>query len=513
MVVVVSAPPRTGRYNRKNPRPSEAMHSPDGTHYRCAWIEDSITVHSDGNVSCGLDDPHGQRSFGNINTQSVAEIFANPEYRALQERLWRGRRCNDCGHFRAETAPDARIAARPALPSRLVIETTVTCNIRCPNLPCLANNDAQETTRDGDFLAPGAFNALIDQVAPGLRTVNFYNYGEPFMNRRAEDMLLYLREKCPAAFIVTSTNGIPLSKRSRAEQLVRAAPNRITFTIGGVRQESYERYHVRGQVAQALAGLRNVCEAKRAMGQTMPQVVWRYLCFHWNDTHGEIDEAIALAKEIGVDRFSLYLTNTPPRARSVRLSPGSPSFWKYSRYIHLDDEGELNHAYPCALPDQDGWFAPGSLPTLGRGRWTSSRARLRVAGRGGVLRLALGTNRSHSDGETCVVHTPWKQFRFEAPRLAWNEVEIPVPARFWQHDAFEVEIVADDPWYPAFEGSIKDLRCLGVFVRCDDTVAEPENCKLLPYMRDPMLRRYGAAEDADTNFLHVLPQVREGVGA
>ena len=483
------------RYNRKNPHPSRSMHHPDGARYRCAWIEDSITIHSDGNVSCGLDDPHGQRSYGNIYTQPVEEIFANPEYRALQERLWAGWRCLDCGHFRPEKREGVAINPRPKLPSRLVVETTVTCNIRCVNVPCFANNDASETTRNAKMLDLEKFKAAIDQVAPGLKTVNFYNYGEPFMHRQAEDMLAYMREKVPDAFIVTSTNGIPLIKQSRAEKLVAAQPSRVTFTIGGITQESYGRYHVAGRVEQALGGLKNVCDAKRASGQTDPQIVWRYLAFCWNDSDREIDSAIAMAKDWGVDRFSLYLTNTPPEGRSIRLSPGSPAYWKYRGFVHIDDEGELNHIYRSELPDGDGFYRIVEKHPLGRARWTSSRARLRLRRQGDVLRLSVATNRARcrETPDRCMVHTAWGIFEMPVKFMRWHTLSIPVPDRFAAHDAFEVELVANDPWYPAAEAGIaNDMRCLGVLLQVTDDHLKPARaCMALPVGLDPM--RWGEA--------------------
>ena len=156
------------------------MSAPDGCHYRCSWIERSITIHSDGNVTCGLDDPHGQRSFGNIHSQSLKEIFGNREYRNLQDQLWSGRHCLDCGHFRpAEETNDPSNEIRPDLPSELVLETTVKCNIRCPNPPCLANNDASVRTRDASRLSWDAFKRVADELEGNLRLVRFYNYGEP----------------------------------------------------------------------------------------------------------------------------------------------------------------------------------------------------------------------------------------------------------------------------------------------------------------------------------------------
>ncbi len=482
------------RYNRKNPRPSTSMHHPDGGSYRCRWIEDSITIHSDGNVSCGLDDPHGQRSYGNIYTQSVAEIFANPEYGALQHQLAKGWRCLECGHYRPRKNNNGP-PARPIVPTRLVVETTVTCNIRCVNVPCFANNDANETTRNSKMLDLEKFKAAIDQVAPGLKTVNFYNYGEPFMHRQAEDMLLYMREKAPDAFIVTSTNGIPLFNKSRAERVVAARPDRITFTIGGITQESYGRYHVRGRVDQALGGLKNVCDAKRAQQNKQTQIVWRYLAFHWNDSDREIDSAIAMAKEWGVDCFSLYLTNTPPEGRSIRLSPGSPGYWKYRGFVHVNDEGELNHIYRSELPDSDGLYRVVENHALGRIRWTSSRARLRIRREGDMLNVSVTTNRQkcRDRNDSCTLHTAWGRFDLPVQFKRWHHASIPVPRRFKAHDEFEVELVANDPWYPAEEaGAANDMRCLGVILEVGEKPAEAALSYLaLPVGLDPM--RWGEA--------------------
>ena len=74
-------------YNRKDTSPSALMHPGNGNSYRCPWIDDSITIHSDGNVSCGLDVSHGKRSFSNINAESIESIFVNPEYGRLRKKL------------------------------------------------------------------------------------------------------------------------------------------------------------------------------------------------------------------------------------------------------------------------------------------------------------------------------------------------------------------------------------------------------------------------------------------
>lgn len=108
-------------YNLKARDPSRLMQPSDGGRYRCVWLERSITLHSDGNVTCGLDDPYGLRSFGNVHRQSVAEIFANPEYAAMQQKLWEGHRCIDC-HLSQPAAEDA-----PRCPAGMGLHVAAFC--------------------------------------------------------------------------------------------------------------------------------------------------------------------------------------------------------------------------------------------------------------------------------------------------------------------------------------------------------------------------------------------------
>ncbi len=327
-------------FNQKNRNPSEVMWEPDGSHYRCSWIEGSITVHSDGNVTCGLDDPQSQRSFGNVHESPIEEIFGNPEYHRLQQKLWRGHRCHGCGLYRrveADDAPPAEVRAR--LPRELVVEATVKCNLRCPNTACIPNNDSLLKTRDIRSMDLETLRRVADQLSTSLETIHFYNYGEPFVNKRAEEMLLYLRRTCPGALIVTSTNGIPLANPARAEKVVLAEPDRIIFTISGITQDVYGIYHVAGKCEQALAGIRNVCESRRQLGRSRTETVVRYLVFRWNDRDEQIDGAIALSERYGVDRLSLFLTDEPKGAALLAILPREPELQQIQEVSPLRSPG------------------------------------------------------------------------------------------------------------------------------------------------------------------------------
>ncbi len=449
-------------YNLKARDPSRLMHPSDGGRYRCVWLERSITLHSDGNVTCGLDDPYGLRSFGNVHRQSVAEIFANPEYAAIQQKLWDGHRCIDC-HLSQPAAEDAP-PERPAGPTTLVVETTVRCNLRCPQPACIPNNDRETRTRDADFLTVEALRGVAEQTAGDLSHVFFYNYGDPFVHAGAEEMLGHLRRTSPAAHIVTSTNGIPLANPERATKLVATEGlDRIVFTISGVTQESYARYHVRGRLELALRGMLNVMRAKKALGLTRPLVHWRYIVFNWNDRVEEIDAAIRLAEEFGVDEFSLHLTHIPASGASRRFAPGSPHFMRYRRHI----ENCKGYTAESPVPDENGFYELEQT-AIGPARWSGWQARKRLAVRGRHARIALSTSRPGSRERVnhAFILTPWQKLKVPLLPDAWQEVELTIPEGL-HPDSIEVEIVTFEHWFPAEENGSTDLRCLGVLVRWD----------------------------------------------
>lgn len=458
--------PGADYFNRKSVVPSEMMTPPadDGARYRCSWLEGGITVHADGNATCGLDDPYSRRSFGNVNRQTVAEIWANPEYERMQRRLWEGWRCAECNLAQAADAvEDEPMPARAPLPTTLVAEATIRCNLRCPQIACIPNNHRNVRTRDSDFLDLDTFRRTVDEVAENLSHVFFFNYGDPFINVDADAMLTHLGQVAPQARGLTSTNGIPLSKMERARRVVAAgALDRIIFTIGGVTQESYERYHVGGQLDLALQGMANVVQAKRELGVEKPTVAWRYLTFNWNDSDEEIAKAVRMSEEIGVDEFRFHLTHVPLDGISSRFSKGAPNFMRYRPYV----ENAFGYTRHTSEPDADGFYHLEKLE-FGAARWTGWQARRRLPVRNGRATIEISTTRPGADRQDHVfILTPWQKLKVAFKPGRWSSVELTVPDRTLK--TLEVELVTFAHWFPAEECGSDDYRCLGVLVREDD---------------------------------------------
>jgi len=303
--------------------------------------------------------------------------------------------------------------------------------------------------------------------------VYFFNYGEPFVNAQAEEMLCYIKSVAPDAHVVTSTNGIPLAKPARAKRVAESGVDCMVFTIGGITQESYEKYHVLGRADLALRGMTNVLRARSELGAKLPYVNWRYLLFRWNDSEEEVEQAIAIAKEHGVDAFDLYLTHIPYDGCSYRFSPGSPLFAKYRPYIGHS----LGYTARVLLPDDDGFYAAEVIEPLGAARWMCWQARLSVESSGGWIHLSLGTLRpSASERPNHVfVVTPWRTLKLPVGSNTWNRYSIPIPEVLRDLGEISAVLVTDDYWFPAEEIGTQDLRCLGSLV----TQEEPWGAEIL----------------------------------
>ena len=191
------------------------------------------------------------------------------------------------------------------------------------------------------------FTRVVNETGPSLARIDFFNYGETFLHKRAVEMCEYIKQRFPQVYLYTSTNGLALSVE-RSRQLVHSGIDEVTFSVDGAFPDSYARYRQRGQLDVALRTLRAMTDEKRRAGRDLPFINWRYILFRWNDSSEEMDHARVLAEQIGVDRLSWEITDHPESAYSRRFTPGSPDHAAIRREIW--DDSNLGSAIPGATP-------------------------------------------------------------------------------------------------------------------------------------------------------------------
>jgi hypothetical protein len=432
------------------------------TRFTCSWPWDILVMLCDGRMVCGCSDPYGRRVLGDTRVSSVTDIWTGPVISGLRRDLNGGGSsfCGDCPlklPLKKDEAPPRRGLDVGPYPGRLYVECTAACNISCYQA-CCAPETGITRTREAGMLDFDLFTRVIDEAGPSLGRVDFFNYGEAFLHKRAVEMCGYIKAKFPHIYLYTSTNGLALKDES-ARRLVHTGIDEVTFSIDGSSQAAYERYRQRGKLDVALANLRSMVDEKRAHGLDVPVINWRYILFTWNDSDEEMNRARALAAEIGVDRLTWERTDHPEDGYSRRFVPGSPD---YERIRHeVWDTNNLGNAIPGAMPRAriDVGRVPG-LPLVGRaGRTLSVRPRVhnlstrpypktasygrRLVRLGAQLRDASGTmvNRDYARA--------WLPETLAGGQSASVPIEIPVPERRGRYQlTFDLVLEGVD-WFEA----------------------------------------------------------------
>lgn len=306
----------------------------------------------DGRLVCGCADPYGKRPLGDLRvTPSVSAVWTGEVASNLRRDIVSGgsKFCGDCPlklPLGKDEAPPQRPLDVGSLPSRLYIECTAACNISC-NQACCAPETGITRTRQAGMLDYDLFTRVVDEAGPSLGRIDFFNYGEAFLHKRALDMVEYIKSRHPQVYLYTSTNGLALTEDG-ARRLARSGIDEVTFSIDGATHDTYVQYRQRGDFAKAIRNLTALVDEKRRLGLDVPFVNWRYILFSHNDSDEEMELARKMAIEIGVDRLSWEITDHPENMFSRRFVPGTPAFERIQ--FEIWDKTGLGNAIPGATP-------------------------------------------------------------------------------------------------------------------------------------------------------------------
>jgi putative metalloenzyme radical SAM/SPASM domain maturase len=144
----------------------------------------------------------------------------------------------------------------PALlphPSKLFVETTTRCNLRCA---MCVKQTADHGMAEGD-LAPETF-AKLAPALPHLEALVLSGVGEPLLHPELETFIRTAKDAMPAeGWVGFQSNGLLLD-RARADSLVDAGLDRVCLSVDAVTPGTFARLREGGEVGavdRALAAL------------------------------------------------------------------------------------------------------------------------------------------------------------------------------------------------------------------------------------------------------------------
>lgn len=211
------------------------------------------------------------------------------------------------------------------LPLSITIEPTTACNLGCPECP----SGLKQFTRAEGNLKPDFYKKIIDQVQHHAFYLNFYFQGEPYINPNFLEMVAYAHSK--KIYTATSTNAHFLTPQ-KAEDTVKSGLSRLTISIDGTTQETYESYRKGGSLTKVLEGAKNIVAAKKTLKSETPYVIFQFLVVKPNEH--QLEDAKKLAAELGVDEIRFKTAQVYDYKNG---NPLIPTIEKYARYKKQTD--------------------------------------------------------------------------------------------------------------------------------------------------------------------------------
>jgi pyruvate-formate lyase-activating enzyme len=177
-----------------------------------------------------------------------------------------------------------------SFPTRLVIEPTNVCNLRCP----YCHTGAGRFGRKPAMLDLERCRKLLDEVGDYLFELEVFNWGEAMLHPGIAEIVA-MASAHGISTRINSNFSVPFTEGD-AERLAASGLNDLFVSIDGSTQEIYERYRVGGDLAKVIRNCRLLAEAKLRLGRTTPRLTLQFLEFPFNAD--DADAVRRLAEEL-----------------------------------------------------------------------------------------------------------------------------------------------------------------------------------------------------------------------
>ncbi len=184
------------------------------------------------------------------------------------------------------------LSLTPPMPMCATIDPADLCVLKCPICPTgTGTNKYKKSVMPFEL-----FEKILNDI-PSLEDINLYNWGEPFLNPQIAEMIRTAKKRGMRTQISSNLN-IP-KNLDFWEGIVEAGLDVLMASLDGATQRSYEIYRRGGNLDLAIANVRKITEAKKALALETPKISWRFIVNKYNEH--EIGEAKGMAEELGLD--------------------------------------------------------------------------------------------------------------------------------------------------------------------------------------------------------------------
>lgn len=181
-----------------------------------------------------------------------------------------------------------------ASPLCLTIDANASCQLRCPTCPTTSNGYPPAV--GCGHLHADSFGRLLD-ANPQIRSVEFENRGEMFLNPELLDVIRLARER---GLTLRCDSGANMNtvKTNVLDGLAAYGFRSLTCSIDGATEDTYRQYRVGGDLRRVLENIRTLNECKKKHRSMYPRLTWQFVVFGHNEH--EIPRAKEMARELGM---------------------------------------------------------------------------------------------------------------------------------------------------------------------------------------------------------------------
>jgi len=267
----------------------------------------NICVNSDMTVSCNCWDYDGSGHIGDLNNQSLEQIFNGKVAQGFRRKLAKGwlpiiacARCDELQRIKKRDAGNYLTNYR--VPKRgIMVENTALCNLKCTVCP----RDIVMKTRKKLNMSLNDMEKVAEIIRDyQIKSIAFHNLGEPFLSKNVFNEITVIRKYNPRVWIYTSTNGLLLDSGWKREAAL--LMDHIYFSIDGPSQNLVTKYQVGGNFEKTYSNMKELVDARNSRNRELPVIEWKYVVFSWNDREDAIERAVELARGAHIDIISFW---------------------------------------------------------------------------------------------------------------------------------------------------------------------------------------------------------------
>jgi len=167
-------------------------------------------------------------------------------------------------------------------PEKILVEPTNACNLACPLCPTGAGTLGRPVgqLRESDFMK------IVDEVRGYTKYIEFAGYGEPIISKDIFKMIRYASE---AGIYTHMHSNLPmLNSSTKIMALVNSRLDRLTVSIDGVTQQTYEKYRIGGDLDLLFNNISKLIEAKRKSDNQNLKIVGQMVVARQNEHEVEL---------------------------------------------------------------------------------------------------------------------------------------------------------------------------------------------------------------------------------